>query len=101
MIAKEYIEYINAYFKDNFKKDVFFINKESAKPTDTHFGDRRLYRIEIWAINEFKEKSLVFVEESYVKYEDGKLNKTEEKELLKGLWILTLNNIERINKYGI
>ena len=102
MIAKEYTDCINAYFKENYKRRVGFINKETTKQSTVHFGDRKVYRIEIWAVNyDSGEKSLVFVEEEVVKYEDGKINEVDKKDLIKGLWILTLNNLDRINKYGI
>ena len=102
MIAKEYTDCINAYFRENYKRRIGFINKETVKQSTVHFGDRKAYRIEIWAVNyDSGEKSLVFVEQEVVKYEDGKISEADKKDLIKGLWILTLNNLDRINKYGV
>jgi hypothetical protein len=103
MIAKEYTYIINEYFRSKYKnKEITFINKESTEPCEIKFGDRRMYKIEIWAVNFVtNKKNIVFTIQEPVLYEDNKIKKALADELLKHLWILTLNNMQEIDKYGI
>lgn len=103
MIAKDYTYTINEYFRNKFKnKEVTFINKESSKACEVKFGDRRYYRIEIWMVNFVtNEKKIVYTIQDVVTYEDKKMKKIQEEAIIRNLWILTLNNINEIDQYGI
>ena len=100
MIAKEYTKYINAYFKNLCDNGVFFINKESSEPLKLNFGDRRLYTVEIWAVNGATKEKVFTIKDS-VLYEDGKMKEVCKDALIERLWVLTLKNLQEINKYGI
>lgn len=103
MIAKEYTYYINEWFQHTYKnKNITFVNKESSEPAKVNFGDRRIYKIEIWMVNfvtDTKEK--VFGIQDIVQYEDGKMKPIFVKELLKRLYVLTFNNLNELQKYGV
>lgn len=103
MIAKEYTNIINEYFRKKFNKgDITFINKESTVPSDIKFGDRRLYKIEIWMVNFVtNKKELVFTVCDTVMYKDKELKKSCQYALLTSLWLLTLNNMNEVDKYGV
>ena len=103
MIAKEYTYTINEYFRHKFKnKEVTFINKESSKPCEVKFGDRREYRVEIWMVNFVtSKKEQVYTVQEVVTYENKTMKKIQEEAIIRSLWILTLNNINEIDKYGV
>lgn len=103
MIAKEYTNIINAYFRSKFNKSaITFINKESSKPSDIKFGDRKIYTIEIWMVNFVtNEKEKVFTVCEDVLYSNKEMKEFFQYQLLKELWVLTMNHIDEIDKYGV
>lgn len=102
MIAKSYIDVINAFFQDSYNKpEVKFILREYTEKSNIKFGDTRNYVIEVWAVNTDKNiKDLIYKTALVSRYEDGKLTKKSETELMHYLWIVTLNNLDRIHRYG-
>lgn len=103
MIAKEYTNIINDYFRSKFDKPgITFINKESSKPSEIKFGDRKIYTIEIWMVNfvtNVKERVFTVCED--VLYSNKEMKKICQYHLLKELWVLTMNHLDEIDKYGV
>lgn len=103
MIAKEYTYYINEWFHSKFNRQgITFVNKESIEKAPINFGDRRVYKIEIWVVNfVLNKKEKIYTVCDTVLYENKKIKPTCAAELLKSLYILTFNNLDKLEKYGI